>query len=389
MRLVLTKGRVLLPEGGFEEATVVVEEGRIAEVRDNAPAGGQVIDAGGLFVLPGIVDLHGDAFERQLMPRSGVFFPHDLALLETDRQLVANGITTAYHGLTWSWEPGLRGREAALRFMDEFAAARALLACDTRLHLRFEVQALDDVHDVAGLIAAGRVDLLGFNDHIELMTRKLDNYDKMSGYLARSGLDRAGFVARLEAARARNPEVPAGLARLAAAARAAGLPMASHDDPDPEVRRAFHALGATLSEFPLSIETAAAAAEAGDAVILGAPNALRGRSHDKRLTVSEAVACGLCHVLTSDYYYPALLQAPFCLDRGGAMPLDAAWRLVSENPARAAGLTDRGRIAPGQRADLVLVDASAPLPRTAMVIIAGRPAFAAPSLLAGGLVPSS
>ncbi|MDX1729628.1 MAG: alpha-D-ribose 1-methylphosphonate 5-triphosphate diphosphatase, partial [Aurantimonas coralicida] len=32
------------------------------------------LDAEGLLVLPGIVDIHGDAFERQIMPRPGVRF---------------------------------------------------------------------------------------------------------------------------------------------------------------------------------------------------------------------------------------------------------------------------------------------------------------------------
>src|SRR5262249_61125076 len=75
---------------------------------------GRRIDASGLLVLPGLVDIHGDAFERQLMPRPGVAFDADVALMETDRQLVANGITTAFHAVTWSWEPGLRGRESTL-----------------------------------------------------------------------------------------------------------------------------------------------------------------------------------------------------------------------------------------------------------------------------------
>ncbi len=69
-------------------------------------------DATGLLVLPGIVDIHGDAFERQLQPRPGVDFPADIALADTESQLLANGITTAFHGVTLSWEPGLRSLTA-------------------------------------------------------------------------------------------------------------------------------------------------------------------------------------------------------------------------------------------------------------------------------------
>src|SRR5690242_18727500 len=108
MTLARLAGRALLADGTIHPAEVTIEKGRIAAV---APID-QVADDS-VLILPGIVDLHGDAFERQLMPRPGVHFPYVPALVETDRQLLANGITTAYHGLTLSWEPGLRGAEAA------------------------------------------------------------------------------------------------------------------------------------------------------------------------------------------------------------------------------------------------------------------------------------
>src|SRR5882672_12570371 len=125
-------GRVLVGDR-FEETTVCAGDGVIDAVGGERSAAG-TIDARGLMVLPGIVDLHGDAFERQLMPRPGVHFPPVPALVETDRQLLANGITTAYHGLTLSWEPGLRGAEAARDFLAALAAVRPHLGCDTRLH---------------------------------------------------------------------------------------------------------------------------------------------------------------------------------------------------------------------------------------------------------------
>src|SRR5438132_949590 len=105
---ILANGRILTPEGMRAGASIALAGERIAAI--GAGAG---TDLGGLLVLPGMVDLHGDAFERQLMPRPGVHFPKPAALLDTDRQLLANGITTAYHGLTLSWEPGLRGIAAA------------------------------------------------------------------------------------------------------------------------------------------------------------------------------------------------------------------------------------------------------------------------------------
>jgi alpha-D-ribose 1-methylphosphonate 5-triphosphate diphosphatase len=332
MTLARLAGRALCADGVIRPAEIAIAEGRIAavvpidEAADNS-----------LLILPGIIDLHGDAFERQLMPRPGVHFPSLLALIDTDRQLLANGITTAYHGLTLSWEPGLRGAAAARDFLTTLAVARPHLGCDTRLHLRFETYNLDMVEEVEAWLAEGRIDLLAFNDHTADITRDIDS-NRIGDYLGRTRLDEPAFRAVLARICARSAEVPAAVERLAAAALKAGIPIASHDDDSPEQRAYFRALGSRISEFPIDHATAADAIAAGDATVLGAPNVMRGGSHLKRLPATEAAAAGLCSVLTSDYYYPALLHAPFLMEQRGTLPLAGAWDLVSRNAARAVRL---------------------------------------------------
>ena len=156
------------------------------------PAGdGAVFDASGLLVLPGIVDLHGDAFERQIQPRPGVDFPMDLALRDTESQLLANGITTAFHGVTLSWEPGLRS----------LTAWRALLAaldagswtCDMRVHLRWEAYNLEALDTAIADIEAGRVHLLAFNDHTPSILRKLKDPVEGAKYSGRAGMKMGAF----------------------------------------------------------------------------------------------------------------------------------------------------------------------------------------------------
>ncbi|WP_207482690.1 alpha-D-ribose 1-methylphosphonate 5-triphosphate diphosphatase [Arenibaculum pallidiluteum] len=384
-------GRVLTEDGALQDCSVFFDR---SAIRILGPAGSaaadRILDASGLLVLPGIVDLHGDAFERQLMPRPGVHFDHGLALLDTDRQLVANGITTAFHGLTLSWEPGLRGDEAAEDFMTALQRARPMLACDTRLHLRFETFHLDAVVRVASWIEAGRVDLLAFNDHVDMIAAKIRKGSSLTTYLGRTGLSAQEFTDLLARVRSRRDAVPKAVRHLAAAARAGAVPMASHDDETPEMRQWYRTLGCRLCEFPVDVATARAAREHGDAIILGAPNIVRGGSHAERLSAREAVALGLCDVLTSDYYYPSLLQAAFALVRDGAAPLGAAWGLVSSGPALAAGLGDRGVLAAGWRADIVLVEdgrsqrpdgAGAALPTVAGTIAGGKIAWAADRIL--------
>lgn len=378
----IANGRVLTADGTIVEAELALSGSHIAGLGEG---GGPALDAGGVLVLPGIVDLHGDAFERQMMPRPGVAFATDLALVDSDRQLAANGITTAFHAVTCSWEAGLRSLANAGQIVDRVTELQPRLACDTRIHLRHEAYNLDGEQPLVDWLADGRVALVAFNDHTPAMLRRLGEPDRLARMAERTGLPVEDFTAQLAAVGARSGEIAASLARIGAAARAAGVPLASHDDTSPAVRTAFRDLGARICEFPTNRETAAAAVAAGDTVAMGAPNVVRGGSHLNLVGAAELVAAGLCSVLMSDYYYPALLQAPFHLARDRVLPFDRAWQLVSSGPADAAGLADRGRIAPGLRADLVLVDDRAPgLPRVVATIAGGRVVHAEGRLATGG-----
>lgn len=364
--------RVLLADGTLAEITVTLSGGIITALGEGG--GGRPLDGGGLLLLPGIIDLHGDAFERQLMPRPQVHFPTDIALVDTDRQLVANGITTALHGLTWSWEPGLRGREAAIRFLDTLERLRPRLSCDNHVHLRHEVYNTGAADEIESWLAQGRIRLLAFNDHLPMFQKRTATPAKLAQYAERAHMGLDDFIALLGDVAARAPAVAPTNARLADAARRHGIALASHDDESPEMRRQFHALGCQLCEFPLNRATAEEGRKLGNGVIMGAPNVVRGGSHiDGGMRAADMAGAGLVDVLTSDYYYPALAHAPFRLVRDGRLDLAAAWRLVSTNPARLAGFTDRGAIGLGQRADLILVDDHDPaLPRIAATVVGGR-----------------
>jgi len=385
VRIAIDGARVLLPDGEIAEVTITLAEGLIIGV-GHAIAATHRLHARGLLLLPGIVDLHGDAFEKQLMPRSSVYMPDEIALQAVDRQLLANGITTAFHALSVSWEPGLRSRETTRRLLDALDALRVDLDCDTRVHLRYEALALDALEDVIDWIEGGRVDLLAFNDHAEILTQHFEQGGSGGSVLARSGLTAARYRALLNEVERRRDELPSALSRLAAAAGERALPLASHDDGSPEQRRHYRALGCRLCEFPVDVATAETAAAGGDRVLLGAPNVLRGESHARRLSARQAVGDRLCSILASDYFYPAMVAAPFRLAAERVIDFASAWRLVSANPAAAAALDDRGEIAVGKRADLVLIDDRRPeLPRLAATIAAGRIVHLAEAALAARL----
>jgi alpha-D-ribose 1-methylphosphonate 5-triphosphate diphosphatase len=313
-------GRVLTDGAEAEADSLTIADGVVAAIGGAAPRGGLTLDARDMLVLPGIVDLHGDAFERQLMPRPGVSIDPTVALLDTDRQLLANGITTAFHAMTWSWEPGLRSREVGKAFVAALTAARADLGCDTRFHLRHETFNFDGEQTVVDWLATRQIDLLAINDHTPGMAAKIDRGRSLASTAERAGLSLDAFADLLSHVVARAPEVEASVGRICGVARAQGVPMASHDDESAATRDAYAALGCAICEFPQNIETARHARATGASVVMGAPNVLRGGSHIGLVGAADLILRGLCDILCSDYFYPALLGAPFRQSRRRGRP---------------------------------------------------------------------
>jgi alpha-D-ribose 1-methylphosphonate 5-triphosphate diphosphatase len=373
MELKIAGAQVLLDEGMTDTPVhISAHDGVISDVGADR-ANGRTLDAAGLMLLPGVVDIHGDAFERQIMPRPGVDIALDIGLIDSDRQAVANGITTVFHGVTWSWEPGLRGAGNARAILAAIEELQPRLAADTKFHLRHETYNLAAEREVCDWLGERRIGALAFNDHLPTQENLAARPDKLAQMVARSGVSHQEFVALVDRLRGDGPEVPHSIGRLAKEANTAGVALLSHDDASPQTRQWFRALDCRVSEFPMTIETARDAAVAGDQIVLGAPNVMRGKSHLGWVNASDMIAQGLCSVLASDYYYPAPLLAAFRLAADAVVPLAQAWRLVSGAPARAVGLDDRGSIARGKRADLILVDASIERrPRIVAVMVGGR-----------------
>ena len=277
--------------------------------------------------------------------------------------------------MTLSWEPGLRSARAFSALLAALAANRPSQLCDMRVHLRWEAFNLEALDMALAAIAEGEVHLLAFNDHTPSILRKMADPVTGAKYSDRAGMSLEDFRTLATGVAARAGRGAGGIAdRIAAPPREAkGIPMASHDDVSPESRATFRAEGARISDFPMNEPTARAATEAGDWVVMGSPNVVRGGSHMGWASAASMVEAGLCQILTSDYFYPALLRAAFILgEREGG--LARSWDLISANPAAAAGLHDRGRIEPGRRADLVVV-AESPQPHVVATIAGGRIAY--------------
>ncbi|MEO1092294.1 MAG: alpha-D-ribose 1-methylphosphonate 5-triphosphate diphosphatase [Pseudomonadota bacterium] len=355
----LTGGQVLTPRGDLEVADGHMADGEIVE---KPAADCMRIDCHGYRVLPGIVDVHGDAFEVELHPRPGVDIPFPIAMGSVDRQLVANGITTAFHGLTVSWEPGARSLAAGRRFMDGLQALGPRLMADHRIQLRWEVFAHEAIDDIARWLARHPTPAIAFNDHTTSTMELLSTgrHEKLDQWAKRAGVTLEQYLLEAENVGRRAPDVPAKVLEVAELARQHGAAMLSHDERTCDERATHRRLGMRVCEFPLTREVAAEAVANGEHVVMGGPNVLRGGSHKGTMSAEDAVRDGLCTALASDYYYPSPLHAAERLVERGVRSLSEAWSLVSRNPAAAMGLRDRGTIEIGRRADAVVIDGSGP-----------------------------
>ncbi|MEM8790259.1 MAG: alpha-D-ribose 1-methylphosphonate 5-triphosphate diphosphatase [Pseudomonadota bacterium] len=355
----LAGGCVLRPDGSFETADVNIADGQIVDTQ----AGDTTrIDCRGYTVLPGIVDVHGDAFELEIHPRPGVDIAFPIAMGSVDRQLLANGITTAYHGLTISWEPGARSLDAGRRFMAGLADLRPRLMSDHRVQIRWETFAHDAIEDVAGWLHKEPTPSLAFNDHttatLEMMGTAGER--KLLKWAQRAGVTTEAYLAEAARVGERAPDVSTKIGEVARIARDAGAILLSHDDRKGAERGAYRDLGARVCEFPLELEAAEEARSAEEPVIMGGPNVIRGGSHMGALSAEDAVRDGICTVLASDYYYPSQINAAEQLVARGVKPFGEIWDLISRNAADAMGLGDRGQIEAGLRADLLVLDCSGP-----------------------------
>lgn len=344
-------GATTLRDGRLQDRTVAIDGGRIS--------GGPfpVIDLSGYYILPGIIDMHGDAFERHIAPRPSAPFPIEMGLRGVDRDAAANGVTTAWLAQSWSWEGGARGPDFAEQVAAALTAYRAQALTDLRLQIRYETHAFDSAERLLAAVRRFGIDYVVFNNHIDEAAEMWDHRPhEVESWAKRSGRTGSELMAIVNAARARSRDVPRSLCRLAEAFDTLGVLYGSHDDPDGETREYFSALGARICEFPTSFPAASVARALGEPVLMGAPNVVRGGSQAGNIAATALIKVGKCDALVSDYHYPALAQAAFSLVEQGILDLPQAWAMVSATPARIMRLTDRGEIAPGKRADLVIID---------------------------------
>lgn len=374
--ILLTNARIVLADQ-VVAGSLVLRGGLVHAIETGNLGTPAAVDCEGDHILPGLVDLHTDNLEKHYQPRAGVTWDAVAATLAHDGQMATAGITTTFDSITIGsaegWDMRAEMVEPILAGLDA-ARGRGMLRIDHRLHLRCEVTHPRIVEEFETHAARHPVAMVSLMDHApgDRQSPDLDAYRRRYLRIFEGDPKRveAHVKILIEGSRTHGP---ANCRALAARAREAGIPLATHDDASPAHVADAMALGAVFSEFPTTLQAARTAHEGGLAILMGTPNLVRGGSHSGNVAAGELALAGWLDLLASDYIPGSLLLGAYRLTREPyGLDLPRAIGMASRVPAEVAGLTDRGRIAPGLRADLLRVREVDGLPVVREVLVAGR-----------------
>lgn len=375
--LVFSNGRIVTANAVLNGA-VAVRGTHIHRLDSGAANASMQVDLEGDYLLPGFVELHTDHLEGHYIPRPGVFWPPIHAIVAHDAQIAASGITTVFDALRVGSfdreEEATRSSAEILATALAQAQAQNMLRADHFIHLRCELPCADTADGTRAMMVHGGVRLISVMDHTP-GERQFVSIDKFREYYLGKGLmgpeQLEQFIVERRALNLQHSA--ANRLAIVSLAREANIAIASHDDATVDHVHEAVADGAAIAEFPTTADASEAAHKAGLAVMMGAPNLVRGGSHSGNISARDVAINGHLDILSSDYVPGSLLQAVFQLPQEvQAISLPAAVATVSRNPARAAGLLDRGEIAAGKRADFVQVRVSGGMPHVRRVWRAGE-----------------
>ncbi|MGV9800687.1 alpha-D-ribose 1-methylphosphonate 5-triphosphate diphosphatase [Mycobacterium sp. NPDC003449] len=377
---VLGHVRAVLPGSVIDDAVVAVRDGAIAAVEPHRPGVSADVDGDGLLCIPGLVDTHSDGLEKERLPRPGAELPIEFAMLSFEGKLRAAGVTTAFHGAGFE-ESRLRGTPRTVAAAELFCATVEARAdggpVDHRILYRLDVRSAEGLAALQDRLAtATGTALVSHEDHTPGQGQYADRsyYERyLMGARGMSEREAVAHVDELVAEReGRLGMREDAMAWLAEQARAGRIRLLGHDLTSESEVDELVGRGGAVAEFPTTLAAAQAARDRGLPVVMGAPNVLRGSSHNGNASGRELIGRGLVTSIASDYLPSSLLAAVFSLIEDHRMDLAAAMGLVTSGPAEVAGLSDRGRLVVGLRADLVLIAAGSRWPVVHSVLESAR-----------------
>lgn len=373
--MILTNARIVLSDEVIH-GTIRVVDGRITDIAGGGSALGTAQDCDGDYLIPGMVELHTDNLDKHIAPRPKVYWPAVSAVVAHDAQIATSGITTVFNSVSIGEIHQDGDRVATLTSMlDGIATAQAeeMLRADHYIHLRCEVSRGELMEQLVPLIDRPGVRVISLMDHSPGQ-RQFTTIEQYANYYKKKyNLDDKQFQAFVDRALAER-ELHGNRNRAAVIALAGerAIHVASHDDATERHADEAADAGAVFAEFPTTEVAARALRDHRIKVLTGAPNIVRGGSHSGNVAAASLAEVGLVDILSSDYVPASLLPAAFRLHHDLGLSLPVVIAMVAANPADAVGLHDRGRIAPGLRADLVRVRERAGLPLIRSVWVEGE-----------------
>lgn len=362
----LANVRVVTADRVLDGARVVVRDGLIADVSTGPATGVAALDGGGMLVVPGVVDVHSDALEKERLPRPNAGVPWEFALASLEGRLVSAGVTTIFHGAAFqhqTYRGGSRSVETAGEVCDLIDTARSYRVDHRVLH-RLDVLSEPGAEALrrrlASLPAGDPPPLVSHEDHTPGQGQYADPTYMVNYIVEADGRTEEQAWADVDRLMADgehwNPIRRANLDWLGGLARDGKIRLVGHDPDGVATVDGIVERGGAIAEFPTTMEAARRARDRGLLIVAGAPNLLRGQSHSGNLAAGELLAAGLLDAVASDYLPSALLGSVWAAVLQDVLDLPTGIRLVSSGPARAAGLEDRGVLAPGYRADFAVID---------------------------------
>ncbi|MGM0461570.1 MAG: alpha-D-ribose 1-methylphosphonate 5-triphosphate diphosphatase [Fibrobacterota bacterium] len=377
----LTDVHIVTPEEVLHHSEITVTEGVITCIGPNDTAQDiPRIDGQGQILLPGFIDIHCDALEKEIEPRPGSLLPFDIALVELDKKLAAAGITTMYHSLSFADTDIklLRTMDTVDTIIHEIKRLSSILLVNTKVHARYEITNSKSLFTLDSLVHDGYIDLVSLMDHTpgQGQFRTLEQFSEYYGPRFTDDAERIEEVMQ-QLQKKRDKVGLTNAVALAEVCRECAIPLASHDDDCLEKIQFIKDFGARISEFPITMDAARKARESDLGVVVGSPNIVRGGSHNGNLNAEDIISRGYGSIVCSDYIPSTLLHAAFRLLEKGVADLPGIAALFSGNAAQALGTDhERGSLREGLWADMVLVDTTAEMPRCVSTWREGRRIFA-------------
>lgn len=378
----LTNGKIITEEGIIEGYDILIENDIIKKICKNGKVDSdeiEVINAYGGYISPGFIDIHADYIENMSSPRPTSIMDFNLSLRETEKVLINTGITTMYHSLSlygkdiFENKP-IRSDENVIKLIDTIENTqnkRHLIR--HRFHARFEIDNVKGVERLKKYIRDGKINLLSFMDHTpgQGQYRNIETYRKtLKGYkdVTDSEIDEM-----IEERQFKDTITSETIEEIAHMAKDRNISIASHDDDSFDKIDFINGIGATISEFPITMDVAKYAREKGMFTIAGAPNVLLGKSHSGNLSASEAIKDNCIDILCSDYYPAAMLHSVFILNEKYNMDLCEMFKLITINPAKAVKIDNiLGSIKEGKKADILIIEKLEELPVITSVFVDGQ-----------------